>query len=74
MSEKRLPKLRLCPFCGGSAEFTIWPEDLARKYVFPNVVGAYVKVGCSDCGANVEAAPVNKRIEAIMRWNRRASD
>ena len=53
------PKLRVCPFCGGKAEF------LEAEYDFP------IAIHCIECGATIYDCLDNGKEELVNQWNER---
>lgn len=48
--------LRVCPFCGGKAEFIDEADDWYSKYsVDDEWVSIPMRVQCTKCGANIQA-------------------
>lgn len=64
------PKLRVCPFCGGKAEFIDTADDWYSKYYDNNEwVGFPMSVQCTQCGANIQAGDDDAQEDIINQWN-----
>lgn len=65
-------KLRVCPFCGGKAEFVDEADDWYSKYSEDDEwVSFPMRVQCFNCGANLQAGDDDAKEDVISQWNRR---
>lgn len=62
------PKLRVCPFCGGKAEFIDEADDW---YSNDEWVSLPMRVQCTQCGANIPAGEDDAKEDIIQQWNLR---
>ncbi len=53
-------ELKLCPFCGGEAEVTVFLSNYM--------------VACTSCPASIFPCKGMTKKEAVKAWNRRAND
>lgn len=65
-------KLRVCPFCGGKAEFIDEADDWYSKYSLDSEwVSLPMRVQCFTCGANIQAGDDDAKEDVIHQWNTR---
>lgn len=65
-------KLRVCPFCGGKAEFVDEADDWYSKYSENDEwVSLPMRVQCYNCGANIQAGEDDTKEDVINQWNTR---
>lgn len=63
-------KLRVCPFCGGKAEFIDEADDWYSMYATDDEwVSFPMRVQCTQCGANIQAGDNDAKEDVIHQWN-----
>ena len=69
--DNKEPMLRVCPFCGGKAEFIDEADDWYSKYALDDEwVNIPMRVQCRRCGANIQSCDDAKE-DVIEQWNTR---
>lgn len=65
-------KLRVCPFCGGKAEFVDEADDWYSTYSIDDEwVNIPMMIRCVECDATISAGENDAKEDIIDQWNTR---